>query len=128
MKKQTGFVIGLVLALIVVIFAIMNAQSVAINFGFAKVELPLILILIICLVVGALIAVLLSTGSTVSLKRQAKKLQKDLDDATHNQQEQVDQKVAKIKAETQEQIESQSKTISELQEKLADLQNNQATD
>ncbi|WP_125605647.1 LapA family protein [Lapidilactobacillus bayanensis] len=125
MKKQTGFILGLVLALIVVIFAIMNVETIAINFGFTKVELPLILILLISLVLGAVIAALLSTGTTVSLKRQTKKLQKDLDAAVQSQQEQVDLAVAKVKADTQSQIESQSKTISDLQEKLTLLQNDQ---
>lgn len=127
MKKQTGFVIGLILTLVVVIFAIMNVETIAINFGFAKVELPLIVILLICLVLGALIALLLSTGSTVSIKRQNKKLQKDLDAATKDQQAQVDAAVAQVKADTQAQVESQSKTISDLQAKIATFENNQPT-
>lgn len=127
MKKQTGFVLGLILALIVVIFAIMNVETIAINFGFSKVELPLILILLICLVLGALIAVLLSTGTTMSLKRQAKQTQKELATLKGNQQEQIAAAVTKAQADAQTQIESQSKTISELQEQLAQLQNDQPT-
>lgn len=77
-KRQWRFVIGLIIALIVVIFAILNIDPVAINFGFTRVKLPLILLIIVTLLLGAVITVLLAnTGSKKKddqkLTRSAKK-------------------------------------------------------
>ena len=61
--KQTRFVIGLVIALIVVIFAVLNVNPVTVSFGFTRVKLPLIILIIVSLLLGALITLLLaSTG------------------------------------------------------------------
>ncbi|AKP66505.1 LapA family protein [Companilactobacillus ginsenosidimutans] len=77
-KKQWKFVIGLVIALIVVIFAILNVNPVTISFGFTHVKLPLIVLILVTLILGALITVLLAnTGTkekdTKKLSRSAKK-------------------------------------------------------
>ena len=72
MKNQGRIIAGLVLTLIVAIFAVLNVNTVAINFGFAKVHWPLILILIVVLLLGALIAVLVSAGNRVSDQRDTK--------------------------------------------------------
>ena len=45
--KQTRFVIGLVIALIVVIFAVLNVNPVTVSFGFTRVKLPLIILIIV---------------------------------------------------------------------------------
>ena len=61
--KQTRFVIGVVIALIVVIFAVLNVNPVTVSFGFTRVKLPLIILIIVSLLLGALITLLLaSTG------------------------------------------------------------------
>ncbi|WP_164507117.1 LapA family protein [Companilactobacillus furfuricola] len=77
-KRQWRFVIGLIIALIVVIFAILNIDPVTISFGFTRVKLPLIVLIIVTLLLGALITVLLAnTGSKKKddqkLTRSAKK-------------------------------------------------------
>ena len=45
MKNQWRVILGLVLVLIVVIFAVLNNQAVPVNFGFTKISGPLILII-----------------------------------------------------------------------------------
>ncbi|WP_300558788.1 lipopolysaccharide assembly protein LapA domain-containing protein [Companilactobacillus sp.] len=77
-KRQWRFVIGLIIALIVVIFAILNVNPVTISFGFTHIKLPLIVLIIVTLILGALITVLLAnTGSKdkddKKLSRSAKK-------------------------------------------------------
>ncbi|GEO46064.1 lipopolysaccharide assembly protein LapA domain-containing protein [Companilactobacillus kimchii] len=62
--KQSRFVIGLVIALIVVIFAVLNVDPVTVSFGFTRVKLPLIILIIVSLLLGALITLLLAnTGN-----------------------------------------------------------------
>lgn len=78
MKKQWSTVFLIVLALIVVVFSVFNVDPVGINFGFAIVEMPLAVVLIGTLLIGVLMAVLLSTGIILKHKSEQKKLQKNL--------------------------------------------------
>ncbi|AYE38134.1 lipopolysaccharide assembly protein LapA domain-containing protein [Companilactobacillus zhachilii] len=59
--KQSRFVIGLVIALIVVIFAVLNVNPVTVSFGFTRIKLPLIILIIVTLLLGAVITLLLAT-------------------------------------------------------------------
>lgn len=127
MKNQGRFILGLLLALVVVIFAVLNVESVSINFGFAKVAMPLVLILLLSLVIGALIAFLLATGSNLSLKKQNKRLNLEVTQLKNDQQAAIEQQVTEFKAADQEQIAAQSKTIAELQAQLKEL-SDQKTD
>ncbi len=62
--KQSRFVIGLIITLIVVIFAVLNVNPVTVSFGFTRVKLPLIILIIVSLLLGAIITMLLaSTGN-----------------------------------------------------------------
>lgn len=69
MKKQGRLITVLLLALIVVIFAVLNVAPVAINFGFAHVKWPLIIVIIVSLLIGAIITFLAATGSNLSQKK-----------------------------------------------------------
>ncbi|MDN6730957.1 MAG: LapA family protein, partial [Atopostipes suicloacalis] len=62
MKKQWSSVFLIILILLVAIFAVLNVDPVTINFGFALIELPLAVVLIVTLLIGVIMAVLLSTG------------------------------------------------------------------
>lgn len=73
MKNQWRMILALLIALVVVVFALLNTQKVELNFLFGKFSLPLVLILVVSLLLGALIAVLLSTMTIVGLKRELKK-------------------------------------------------------
>ena len=61
--KQSRFIIGLIIALIVVIFAVLNVNPVTVSFGFTRVKLPLIVLIIVTLLLGAIITMLLSGTS-----------------------------------------------------------------
>lgn len=78
MKKQWSTVFLIVLALIVVIFSVFNVDPVGINFGFTIIEIPLAIVLIGTLLIGVLMAVLLSTGIILKYKSKQKKLEKNL--------------------------------------------------
>ncbi|ALB28834.1 lipopolysaccharide assembly protein LapA domain-containing protein [Companilactobacillus heilongjiangensis] len=74
--KQSRFVIGLVITLIVVIFAVLNVNPVTVSFGFTRVKLPLIILIIVTLLLGAVITMLLATTGKKKdddLNRHAKK-------------------------------------------------------
>ncbi|WP_461218376.1 lipopolysaccharide assembly protein LapA domain-containing protein [Lapidilactobacillus salsurivasis] len=120
MKKQTSFIIGLVLALVVVIFAVLNVAPTVINFGFVKVKLPLIIILILALILGALIALLLSTTGSISHKRQQKQLTQEISSLKQNQQATIDQAVADAREKQRQELKEKEQTIAALEAQLTD--------
>ena len=69
MKSQQRFIIGLVLALILIIFALLNGQGVSVNFFGIQLEWPLITWLI-------------STSAVASAKKQIKELQQRVTELT----------------------------------------------
>lgn len=61
MKKQWSMVGAIVLFLAIAFLSVLNVDPVPINFGFATVEWPLIIVIFGSVLLGALIATLLST-------------------------------------------------------------------
>lgn len=61
MKNQWRLVGALVIALVIIVFAILNVEPVRVNFGVAAVHWPLILVIVITLILGVVIAVLMAT-------------------------------------------------------------------
>ena len=56
MEKEKNLIIGSIIALIAVIFVVLNTSPVAINFCFFKVRLPLIVILVVMVNIGMIMA------------------------------------------------------------------------
>lgn len=78
MKNQQRFVIGLILTLLVVIFALMNSQVVTVNFFGAHLKWPLIVLIVVVLLIGAGITLLLSASSISAARKTTKRLQAEL--------------------------------------------------
>lgn len=55
MRKQWSIIFGLVFALLVALFAVINVDPVQVNFGFSIVSIPLILVILGCTLIGGLI-------------------------------------------------------------------------
>ncbi|MEW9500542.1 LapA family protein [Jeotgalibacillus marinus] len=55
MRFQWALIMGIIFALIVAIFAVINVNPVIVNFAFAQVELPLILVILGSVLMGGLI-------------------------------------------------------------------------
>lgn len=81
MKKEQKFVVVLILALLIVVFALMNSQAVVVNLFGAHLEWPLIIIIVVSLLIGAAISMILSWSSISDARKQTKKLQSELNDA-----------------------------------------------
>lgn len=72
MKKQWSMVGAIILFLGVAILSVLNVDPVPVNFGFAEVEWPLIVIIFASVLLGALIATLLSTYKAFKDQRKSK--------------------------------------------------------
>ncbi|MGY3778236.1 LapA family protein [Isobaculum melis] len=81
MKNQWRLILGLILVLMVVIFAVLNVSAVPVNFGFIEAEWPLILVILGSLILGALTAVLISTGTNFQIKKELKSMKEALGQA-----------------------------------------------
>ncbi|MDY0236680.1 MAG: LapA family protein [Gudongella sp.] len=71
---QKGFVIILILAVIIGIFALSNSEVVAIDFVFTEIMLSQAIVIFICVLLGALIASLFGLIRQMSLKKDIKEL------------------------------------------------------
>ena len=74
MKGQQRFIIGLVLALILIVFALLNGQDVSVNFFGIQLKWPLIVIIAV--------SVLISTSAVSSAKKQIRELQQRITELT----------------------------------------------
>ncbi|WP_321384015.1 lipopolysaccharide assembly protein LapA domain-containing protein [uncultured Enterococcus sp.] len=79
MKNQWRVIVGLLLVLVIVVFAVLNSQNVPVNFGFAKISGPLILIILGSAIIGALVGVITSVTTILDQKKRIKDLIKDKD-------------------------------------------------
>jgi uncharacterized integral membrane protein len=75
-KVQFNFIVGLVFAIIITIFALTNANPVAINLFFYKFEASQALVIFISAALGAVIVTSLGLVSQLKLKGEIKALRK----------------------------------------------------
>ena len=78
MKKQGRLILVIVLLLIVVIFSWHNVRNVTVSFGFTKVTMPLVILLVLAILIGAIIAASLSVSTIMSQKKKINELEKSL--------------------------------------------------
>lgn len=76
MKGQQFFILGLIFAFIIAIFAVVNNNPVEVNYVFGNQQWPLILVILGSALFGGLAAGLLSIVKIVQLKSQVRQLQK----------------------------------------------------
>lgn len=69
MKSQGKLLLAIGLVILIAIFALLNTTPVPINFGFSTVTWPLILVLLVAVMAGALLMFLLGTLSVFQTKR-----------------------------------------------------------
>lgn len=80
MKAQTGLIMGLILALIIAVFAVINVNSVEVNLLFGTGEWPLIIVILVSVLLGAMVAGFLSMFRIYKLKAEVRRLRKATDD------------------------------------------------
>lgn len=94
MKTQTALILGLIFALIIALFAVINVDPVTVNYAFGSAQWPLILVILFSVLMGGLAIFMFSLFRTVALKRQNKEL--------INQNEQLKKEVHELKLDHRE--------------------------
>ena len=105
MKGQTGFILALVFALIVAVFAVINVDSVEVNYLFGTGQAPLILVILGSVLMGGLIAGVFGTIRNYQLKRENRSLQRKIQELegsvnTEQRSESTEQKTENDNQET----------------------------
>lgn len=78
MKRILLFIILLLVVLLGLSFALMNAGPVSLDYYFASVEAPLSLVVVLAIALGALLGVLAMGGVLFGQKREMAKLRKSI--------------------------------------------------
>ncbi|QFV00863.1 LapA family protein [Limosilactobacillus pontis] len=76
MKKQSTMIVSIILLIVFVIFALLNTATVEVNLLFSRVNTPLVLLILVCLLIGALIIYLFSFSNHIKVNKEIKELQK----------------------------------------------------
>lgn len=90
MKNQWRLVASIILIIIIVLFAVFNVDSVPVNFGFAVLDGPLIIVILVSLLMGSLITLLVATGSATKKNKEFKQMRAEVDAKSKEIQTAVD--------------------------------------
>lgn len=104
MKRQWKVILGFLLVLIIVLFAVLNNQEVPVNFGFSKLYSPLILVIIGSAIIGALVVFLTSSTTMFQQKRQMKQLQSQIEEFETGNQEKLAEEKARYQREKENEM------------------------
>ncbi|MGC8868475.1 MAG: LapA family protein [Sulfurihydrogenibium sp.] len=88
MLNKIIFIIWLVIMLLVAYFVSMNSTSISVNLipGYQTVPLPLSIVIIASLIIGAILAVILTVENWIKSKLEIKKLKKQLENCEKEKQ------------------------------------------
>lgn len=78
MKMQWLILIGLVFAVIIALFAVVNVDPVPVNYMFGTAQWPLILVILASALLGFLLSGVFALVRTYALQRKVKALQKEI--------------------------------------------------
>ncbi len=78
MKFQWSLLIGLIFAVIIAVFAVVNVETVPVNYVFGNAEWPLILVILGSALLGALLSGSVAIFRSFVLQRRVKHLEKEV--------------------------------------------------
>lgn len=119
MKNQVTLVISGLVVLLVSIFALMNNTTVPINFGFAKISGPLIVIIIIAFILGAVATIFFSLQTLFSKNRQIRQLDEKYSDEFNQYKEDN----FRLREEVKTMEERYKKALNDLEADLFNMKN-----
>lgn len=104
MKKQWKVIVGFLLVLLIVLFAVLNSQEVPVSFGFSSFNSPLIIVIIGSALIGALVVFLTSSANLFQQRKQIKQLEQQVKDFETDHDKKVDQAVADYKTDHEQEV------------------------
>lgn len=77
---QSGLVLGLIFAIIISVFAMVNMESVPVNYVFGQAMWPLVLVIFGATLIGAIISASFATMRIFGLQRQVSTVKKQVEE------------------------------------------------
>lgn len=79
MKNEWRLVVAITILILIVSFAILNGDSVPINYGFGAINAPLIIVMVVSLFLGSILTMVVSTSSGRKRKKELNSLRQKVD-------------------------------------------------
>ncbi|SEP92653.1 LapA family protein [Piscibacillus halophilus] len=102
MKQQSWIVLSLVFALLIAVFAVINIETVEVDFLFVKTNAPLILVILLSVLMGALLIVGFSFSKIYQLQKEVRTLKNENNKLKESQQTKTEVKEPKSKQSKQQ--------------------------
>ena len=119
MKKQWSFVGAFILLFIGAVLSVLNVDPVLVNFYFATYEWPLIIVILGSILLGAVIASLLSTMKIY----QETKMRKDAEKTASTADEKGNERVKELENRYETQIDQLKEELRQKNTKIQELNN-----
>lgn len=104
MRKQWKILLGFILVLLIVIFALSNSQEVPVNFLVNKIYLSLVLVIIGSALIGALVVLLTSGATLFQQRKEIKQLKKTIHSYETDNEKKLEEDKASFKREQENEI------------------------
>lgn len=114
MKKTTKLFFVLILSFIVVLFSVINAQQIEVNFLITQISLPLVVIIIGAVIIGALIVLIVMMSSIWQKNKTIKQQKQEVYELKNKSNGEID-------SETDEMIQQLKSDLKEKELELSDL-------
>ncbi|GAA0457058.1 LapA family protein [Alkalibacillus silvisoli] len=98
MKQQTWIILTIAFTIIIAVFAVINVDSVPVDFLIIETEAPLILVILLSVLLGALLVAGVSFSKFYQLQREIRQLKSELDPLS---QEAIDSSETDVSTEEQ---------------------------
>lgn len=87
MGRLIGFLFLVALVVIGLSFAVLNSQPVALNYYLGERDIPLSIIVVVSVAVGAVVGVVVSAGMILRLRARSARLRRQLRDAENDMEQ-----------------------------------------
>lgn len=114
---QVGFIVTLIIAIFVAIFAIQNGDLVTLDLFLVRLQVPLAVVIMVCIILGAVIVMLLGTTRQFKKRSETKEMKNKLK-TLENDKTLVDNNFKTLETE----VNSLKDTNSSLTSKIAELE------
>ncbi|OLF48646.1 hypothetical protein BU202_03260 [Streptococcus cuniculi] len=99
MKTKLHYIAILLLVLLIAGLSLANMETVKVSYLFGHFQLPLIILILVSVLLGAIVASLLGLSKQFSIKAELKQAKKELE----NQKQRLEEKVAQVQLELNQQ-------------------------
>lgn len=106
MKHQVKLIVGIIVLIIITLFAIQNTKNVALDLIFVSFQTPLVLVILFSLLLGVIVGMIGAATNTSVKTREIKDLSKRLEQEKEARQRDIREKDTKI-AELRSQLENE---------------------